>query len=155
MIARNGAVGLNELAHRAFQLFTQLSLTLPLGRRRSADEIKELEFLTLAILQHHRTMIVGDIQRILGILPAQMSRIIRSLEDRSPPLISCQINSHDKRKVDVQLSPAGEQVLAEYLAPRVAAIAELLARLSEDERDSLGHLLDRLQAPPADRPDGL
>ena len=103
MIARNGAVGLNDLAHRAFQFFTQLSLTLPLGRRREGDEIKEMEFLTLAILQHHRTMIVGDIQRILGILPAQMSRIIRSLEDHTPPLIACQINSHDKRKVDVQL----------------------------------------------------
>ena len=33
----------------------------------------------------------------------------------------------------------------------MAAIADLLARLSEDERESLGHLLDRLQAPAPDR----
>jgi DNA-binding MarR family transcriptional regulator len=155
MIARNGAVALDELAHRAFQLFTHLSLTLPLGRRRDADTIKEMEFLTLAILQHRHTMIVGDIQRILGILPAQMSRIIRSLADRNPPLIACQINSHDKRKVDVHLTRAGEQTLADYVAPRVAALADLLARLSDDERESLSHLLARLQEPAPDRGVGL
>jgi CRISPR system Cascade subunit CasE len=46
-------------------------------------------------------MIVGDIQRLLGVLPAQMSRIIRSLENRDRPLIACHINPRDKRKVDV------------------------------------------------------
>ena len=147
MIARSSAVGLDELAHRSFQLFTQLSLTLPLGRRRSGGDLKEMEFLTLAILQQNRTMIVGDIQRILGILPAQMSRIIRSLEGRTMPLIACQINSHDKRKVDVTLTEAGEGALADYIGPRVGAIADLLARLSEDERESLAHLLHKLQSP--------
>ena len=147
MIARTSGVGLDELAHRSFQFFTQLSLTLPLGRRRHADDLKELEFLTLAILRQHRTMIVGDIQRILGVLPAQMSRIIRSLEDRATPLIGCQINPHDKRKVDVHLTEAGERALAEYISPRVSALSELLARLSEDEREALALLLDKLQTP--------
>jgi DNA-binding MarR family transcriptional regulator len=147
MIARGSAVGLDELAHRSFQLFTQLSLTSPLGRRRGGGDLKELEFLTLAILQQNRTMIVGDIQRILGILPAQMSRIIRSLESRTAPLITCQINSHDKRKVDVHVTEAGERALAEYIAPRVGAIADLLARLSQDERESLAQLLEKLQSP--------
>ena len=51
-------------------------------RRRRLGDLKEVEFLTLAILQANGTMIVGDIQRILGVLPAQMSRIIRSMEQR-------------------------------------------------------------------------
>ena len=144
MIARSQGVGLEELAHRSFQFFTHLSLSLPLARRRNPGELKELEFLTLAILRQAHPMIVGDIQRILGVLPAQMSRIIRSLEGRKPPLIACQINPQDKRKIDVQLTAGGEQALAEYTAPRAAAIAELLARLSDDERESLAHLLDRL-----------
>ncbi len=152
MIVRTSGVGLDELAHRSFQFFTQLSLTLPLGRRRSADDLKELEFLTLAILRQHRTMIVGDIQRILGILPAQMSRIIRSLEGREQPLIGCQINPHDKRKVDVHLTEAGERALADYISPRVSALTELLGRLSGDEREALAHLLDKLQAPPDPAP---
>ncbi len=144
MIVRSRAVGLDELAHRSFQFFTQLSLTLPLGRRRSEDDLKEMEFLTLAILRQRRTMIVGDIQRLLGVLPAQMSRIIRSLEGREPPLIHCQINPHDKRKVDVHLTDVGEQALADYVSPRVSALVELLGRLSEDEREALGHLIDKL-----------
>ena len=92
-------------------------------------------------------MIVGDIQRLLGVLPAQMSRIIRSLEGRDPPLISCQINPHDKRKVDVHLTEAGERALTDYISPRVGALAELLGRLSADEREVLAHLLDKLQEP--------
>ena len=151
MIVKTTAVGLDELAHRSFDFFTRLSLTLPLGRRRHADDLKELEFLTLAILRQHRTMIVGDIQRILGILPAQMSRIIRSLEDHDSPLIACQINPHDKRKVDVQLTDAGEQALTDYIAPRVTALAELLAKLTADEREALAELLDKLQPPPPGR----
>jgi MarR family transcriptional repressor of emrRAB len=146
MIAHNnGVVQLDELAYRSFQLFTRMMLGLPRHRRRQHGDLKEMEFLTLAILQQHQSMIVGDIQRILGILPAQMSRIIRALEQKQTPLVACGINPHDKRKVDVHLTPAGEQLLAEYVAPRVRAISAMLADLSEEERETLGHLLDRLQ----------
>src|SRR5688500_10499611 len=107
MIARGGGVRLAEVAERSFLLSTRLLLTLPRGRRRQHGDLKDLEFLTLAILQRHPTMIVGDIQRILGILPAQMSRLIRSLEGRTSPLVTCRINPQDKRKVDVQLTEAG------------------------------------------------
>jgi DNA-binding MarR family transcriptional regulator len=147
MIARSHHVGLEELAHRSFQFFIQLSLSLPLGRRRQEDDLKELEFLTLAILRQHPSLIVGDIQRLLGILPAQMSRIIRSLEGRSPALIVCQINPQDKRKINVQLTDAGEQALTSYISPRVASLSALLGKLSSDEREELAHLLDKLQTP--------
>lgn len=145
MIARSGQIPGNQLARRSFQLITQLMLTLPLGRRRSAADLKELEFLTLALLQRRQTMIVGDLHRLLGVLPAQMSRIIRSLEHREPPLIACQINPQDKRKVDVHLTDAGEQALEDYVSPRIVAIADLLTQLSDDERDEFAHLLERLQ----------
>jgi hypothetical protein len=42
-------------------------------------------------------------------LPAQMSRIIRSLEARERPMIVCRINPQDKRKIDVCLTAAGEK----------------------------------------------
>ena len=146
MIARSSGIQLEELAQHAFQLITRMTLGLPRSRRRNPGGLKEMEFLALAILQQNEPMIVGDIQRILGILPAQMSRIIRSLEGRSTPLVSCQINPRDKRKVDVHLTPAGEEVLGGYIAPRVQAISDLLAQLSEEERDSLAHILDRLHS---------
>src|SRR5437763_4813175 len=89
-------------------------------------------------------MIVGDIQRLLGVLPAQMSRVIRSLEGRDRPLISCRINARDKRRIDVCLTPAGEKALLEYQGARVGRIVDLLRNLSEEDQDDLVRLLERL-----------
>src|SRR5213593_4884794 len=80
-----------DVARELFEVLTQLGVAARRVRRREGG-LKEVEFHTLAILQERGTMIVGDIQRLLGVLPAQMSRIIRALENRPQPLISCQIN---------------------------------------------------------------
>jgi DNA-binding MarR family transcriptional regulator len=90
-------------------------------------------------------MIVGELQRRLGVLPAQMSRIIRSLEDRERPMIACHINSRDKRKVDVRMTPAGEKALHDHQSARVGRIAELLRDLPEEMQEDLARLLDKLR----------
>src|SRR5947209_649903 len=113
------AVRVDELSQSLFDVITQFCLTIPRHRRRHGD-LKEVEFLTLSILRQHDTLIVGDIQRMLGVLPAQMSRIIRSLETRDQPLIACRINPQDKRKIDVVLTPAGEGAHSEYQTSRVS-----------------------------------
>src|SRR5262245_20364026 len=112
---------LEDIAQDLFDIFTRLGLSTLRGRRRAGD-LKEVEFLTLAILQAHGTMIVGDIQRLLGVLPAQMSRVIRALENRDRPLISCRINARDKRKIDVCLAPSGEKALLDYQGARVGRL---------------------------------
>jgi DNA-binding MarR family transcriptional regulator len=132
-----------EIAQDLFGVVTHICLSALRGRRRSGD-LKEVEFLTLSILQAHGTMIVGDIQRLLGVLPAQMSRIIRSLEGRDRPLISCHINVRDKRKIDVCLTPAGEKALLEYQGLRVGRLVELLRDLSEEDQDELVRLVEKL-----------
>jgi len=139
----SGTVRLEETARDLFELITQLGLTALRSRRRSGD-LKEVEFLTLAILQEHGTMIVGDIQRLLGVLPAQMSRIVRSLEAREQPLITCQINPQDKRKVDVGITEAGEKALAQYQSNRTGRLLQLLRDLPEDEQEDLNRLVDKL-----------
>ena len=147
MIASSAGVRPDELARQLFSVATHFCLVLPRGRRRAGD-LKDIEFLTLTILSSHGTMIVGDIQRVLGVLPAQMSRIIRSLEGRDRPFIACRINPDDKRKIDVCLTAAGEKALADYREGRVRAIAELLAKLPEDDLDTIDGLLDKLQPLP-------
>jgi DNA-binding MarR family transcriptional regulator len=134
-----------EVAHSLFEAVTRICLSALRGRRKGGD-LKEVEFLTLSLLQAHRTMIVGDIQRMLGVLPAQMSRIIRSLENRDRPLLSCRINSRDKRKVDVGLTAAGEKALLEYQGVRVGRIVALLRNLPEDEQEELARLAEKLGA---------
>src|SRR5262245_41254608 len=124
MVASTAGVRLDEVAQALFAAITQFCLATPRARRRGGD-LKEVEYLTLALLQQNQLMIVGEIQRILGVLPAQMSRIIRSLEARERPLIGCRINTHDKRKIDVCLTPAGEKALQDYCSPRIRGIADL------------------------------
>ena len=132
-----------EIAHDLFEVVTQICMSALRGRRRAGD-LKEVEFLTLSILHAHNTMIVGDIQRLLGVLPAQMSRVIRALENRERPLISCRINPRDKRKIDVCMTAAGEKMLQEYRGVRVGRIVELLRNLPEDEQEDLVRLLEKL-----------
>jgi DNA-binding MarR family transcriptional regulator len=144
MVATGTGDRLEEIAQDLFEVFTQLCLAALRGLRRVGD-LKEVEFLTLSILQDHGTMIVGDIQRQLGILPAQMSRVIRSLETRERPLISCRINPHDKRKIDVGLTTAGQKALMDYQAVRVSRIGELLRNLSEEDQDELNRMLEKLR----------
>jgi DNA-binding MarR family transcriptional regulator len=132
-----------EIAQDLFGVVTRICLSALRGRRRGAD-LKEVEFLTLSILQAHGTMIVGDIQRLLGVLPAQMSRIIRSLEARERPLISCRINNRDKRKIDVCLTTAGEKALCDYQGTRIGRLVELLRDLSDEDQDDLIRLVDKL-----------
>jgi DNA-binding MarR family transcriptional regulator len=134
---------LEDIAQDLFEVVTQICLSALRGRRRAGD-LKEAEFLTLSILHDHGTMIVGDIQRLLGVLPAQMSRVIRSLENRDRPLITCRINPRDKRKIDVCMTASGEKALLDYRAVRVSRILELLRNLSEDDQDDLARLLDKL-----------
>src|SRR5947209_9617990 len=144
MVASGAGLRCEELAQSLFDVVTQFCLAVPRGRRRSGD-LKEVEFLTLSLLRQHDTLIVGDIQRQLGVLPAQMSRIIRSLEARERPLIACRINPQDKRKIDVALTPAGLSAFQEYQASRVRTIAGLLGRLEADDLDDLHRLLDKLR----------
>ena len=145
MIASGTAVRLEDTGRDLFDVITQLGLAAVRGRRRNGD-LKEIEFLTLSILQDHGTMIVGEIQRQLGILPAQMSRIIRSLEARERPLISCRINPRDKRKVDVCMTAAGEKALMEYQDVRISRIVELLRELPEEDHEDLNRLVVKLHS---------
>ncbi len=144
MISNSTGVRLAETAHNLFDVMTQFCLVAPRGRRRLGD-LKEVEFLTLALLHQHETMIVGDIQRLLGVLPAQMSRIIRGLESRDRPAIQCQINSQDKRKIDVTLTEAGERALLDYEQMRIQGIGDVLRNMHEDDQDELNRVIDKMR----------
>jgi DNA-binding MarR family transcriptional regulator len=142
-MASGTGLRVEEIAQDLFEVVTQIGLSTLRGRRRVAD-LKEVEFLTLSILHSHDTMIVGDIQRVLGVLPAQMSRIIRALENRDRPLIACRINPRDKRKIDVCLTAAGDKALMDYRHASVSRIIEHLRQLSDEDQEDLTRALDKL-----------
>jgi DNA-binding MarR family transcriptional regulator len=133
-----------ELAHQLFDVVTRFCLIVPRSRRKFGD-LKDIEFLTLSLLEQTEPLIVGDIQRRLGVLPAQMSRIIRALESRDTPYITCRINTQDKRKIDVILTESGREALQEYQTGRVKTIAGVLGKMEETELDDLHRLLSKMR----------
>ena len=103
---------------------------------RSAAELSESQYLTLdLIIRNEAIPTVGELQRAIGVLPAQMSRIIRSLETGfDKPLIHCQLNVTEKRRIDVQLTPEGKKVYQEFRNTRLAKTRDMLQFLSLIDR---------------------
>ncbi len=135
---------LQDLSQGLFQVINHFCLVQPRVHKKPQD-LKDFEYLTLSILQRSGSpLIVGDIQRQLGVLPAQMSRILRSLETRDQALIACRINPQDKRKVDVALTAAGVKAIQEYQASRIAGISRLLGKLPEENLEELQRLVEIL-----------
>jgi DNA-binding MarR family transcriptional regulator len=125
---------LDQMAEEIFSL-TVMSWRQRLATRHEA-ELSESQFLTLDTLVNAPGPItVGEIQRSISVLPAQMSRIIRSLESGfDKPLIKCELNQTDKRKIDVHLTPEGRQLYTDFRAVRLNKTVDTLQHLPEDDR---------------------
>jgi DNA-binding MarR family transcriptional regulator len=106
------------------------------SRRGRAEELSEAQFLTLeSLVQKPDNQTVGDILRTIAVAPAQMSRIIRSLEeDFDQPLVACELNREDRRKIDVTITDYGRRLYEEFRDSRLARTRELLTGLSEADR---------------------
>ena len=127
---------LTRMAHEIFEL-TKMAWRQRLAVR-AADtepELSESEFLTLDSLIRQDKQTVGELQRYLGVIPAQMSRIIRSLEGSFPrPLIACALNPEDKRKIDVTLTAAGRTAYETFKQGRLERSLYILGGLSDQDR---------------------
>jgi len=126
---------LEELAEEIFALTQMDWAARPQVRRRPEHDISESEFLSLDALARSDSMTVGELQKRVGVLPAQMSRIVRSLENKpDEAMISCAINPTDKRKIDVSITEAGRKAVTAYRSAKLAGITEVLTDLSESDR---------------------
>lgn len=108
------------------------------ARKSDPEELSETEFLALDLLVKNGTMNVGEIQREIGVLPAQMSRLMRALEGKGVgSLVECRINEDDRRKVDVTLSDVGRKEWQEYRDARRQTNIEFLEHLDPADREGL------------------
>jgi DNA-binding MarR family transcriptional regulator len=106
------------------------------------SDLSETEFLTLNLLVRNGTMTVGQLQRQIGVLPAQMSRIIRALEGNfERPMIQGAINPADKRKVNVSLTEFGRAAHREFRDARVAQSIQLLSHVPQRDIDDFMRVL--------------
>ena len=127
---------LNQLADEVFELTTVVAALRSRTRKADTEEFSEAEFVVVNLLANRGTMNVGDIQREIGVLPAQMSRLIRALESKSSgALVRCSINEQDRRKIDVILTDHGCNEHDSYRAARRATTLEFLGHISPKDRE--------------------
>ena len=128
---------LGQMAEEIFSL-TIMSWRQRLASKQQQDELSESQFLTLDTLIRVAgggPLNVGEIQRTISVLPAQMSRIIRSLESGfDKPLIHCELNQTDKRKINVALTAEGKRVYNDFRTARLAKTLDILQYLSDADR---------------------
>jgi DNA-binding MarR family transcriptional regulator len=124
------------MAEEIFTLSIMASRKRLVSRNQGdSAELSETQFLTLDTLVRQSTLTVGELQRSIGVLPAQMSRIIRSLESSfDKPLIRCELNQSDKRKIDVAVTPAGRKVFEEFRNVRLGSTVQILSSLPPQDR---------------------
>ncbi len=135
----------------ALQIFDLLKRTWIQSQRekfKGGYDLSESEFLTLDALEgRDESLTVGELRRYVGVLPAQMSRIIKALEQRyDEKLVVCSINPDDKRRIDVALTPKGRRAVKAYRDAKVRSTFEAIRSLSDRDLAAFEKLLDKIEA---------
>lgn len=134
MPGKSDSILLEQMADELVQMQTLGAAARSRSRKKGAADLTETEFLALDLLSKHPRQTVGELQKQIAVLPAQMSRVIRSLEKRPDgALIKCAINRTDKRKVDVELTKIGKQLHKNYKQVRLAGMMSFLKILTKKD----------------------
>jgi len=144
---------MDKMAEEIFELYRLIAIAR--SRQPSgAQDLSEGEFLALDVLAKEAPLTIGDVQKRIGVVPAQMSRIVRSLEvNRGKGFLSCEINQQDRRRVDVQLTDEGQQACKDYRTNRLASMRAVLDALVPEDRIDFMRMLHCIRQAFAERLD--
>ena len=73
-----------------------------------------------------------------------ISSLIRDLEDEG--MIVRQLDNDDRRKFIIKLTNEGEELVQDHSSKHMHMIAECFSSLTEEERQQLRHILDKIAA---------
>ena len=134
---------LRAIAEENFSLRLMFWAVRHRNRIEDPHDLTDPEYFALHMLYEKGVCTVGDLQKSLDVRPAQMSRIIRSLESKGKGLISCAINPEDKRKINVLISDAGRKAHDVYKNRHIEMNVELIRKLSDLEQEEMWRLMNR------------
>ncbi len=142
---------LDRMANEIFELY-QLIAAYRSRQPSGPDDLSETEFLTLDVLSKEEPMTIGKVQKHVGVVAAQMSRIVRALEEQGGRgYVECRINPQDRRRVDISLTPAGTTAHEKYRATRLGSMHEILDILAPPDREHFMRILRQIRNAFADR----
>ena len=137
---------INRAAEEIFELAKISWLLRSRRRRRNAFDLTETEFLTLDLVAREESQTVGQLRKHVGVLPAQMSRILRSLERRGDkPLIKCAINAIDRRRIDVSITETGRKAHRAFREARTSLNSETLAQLPPQDVREFMRIMEKIR----------
>jgi len=137
---------IQNLARRIFAITVRTWIGSQREKMKGGYDLSESEFLALAALEGADCLSVGELRREVGVLPAQMSRIIKALEQRyDEKLVVCSINAKDKRKIDVAITARGCRAVEAYRRAKILATVDALRSLSDRDRSALLRILNKIQ----------
>lgn len=136
---------MNEMYGRFFSVINQFH------RLRIGDlfpELSKSDGMTLMAIDHFNKekqegiLTVSELADKMHMQPSAVSRTLKNLEDRE--LIERTINKSDRRNTYVALSEKGKRQWKEMEATMGAFAAAVLARMNEEDLESLVSYLDEL-----------
>ena len=95
----------------------------------------------IVLLRHDPGMPIERLRRALGLSHPGTVRLVDRLEQAGA--LERRESPHDGRAVALHLTPEGEQIVPALLATRRQALGDALAILTQDERATLGDLLEK------------
>ena len=105
------------------------------GGEENGHDLNELELLTLHLLTKAESLSVGELQQVIRVSPTKMSRIIRGLErEGAPALVKRRFNPHDRRKVDISITPEGREAHRVHRAAKLSTLILVLEEMLESDR---------------------
>lgn len=125
---------LDKMAGEIFDLYRLIAKAR--SQAPSGPEVlSESEFLTLDALTKEQPLTIGEVQKRIGVVPAQMSRIVRALEEQGGRgFVECHINPKDRRRIDISLTKAGQQAYNQFRTNRLASMYKVLTVLAPKDR---------------------
>lgn len=142
---RGSTAETDEMAEEIYDLYKVIAAARSRAPAGTVN-LTETEFVTLDLLLTETHLTVGDLQKRIGVAPAQMSRVIRALEEGSGKgFVQCGINPDDRRRVNVSLTSAGTAAHGEYRASRLETMYAVLDPLSTTERREFMRILGKIK----------
>jgi DNA-binding MarR family transcriptional regulator len=133
------------LALQMFGMATHSWLATQREKMKGGYDLSESEFLALDALEHVPSLSVGELRQHVGVLPAQMSRVIKALEQRyDEKLVLCAINPQDKRKIDVSIAPTGRRAVEAYRRAKILSTVTALNDLTDEDLADFTRILAKM-----------
>ncbi len=129
------------MAEEVFGLFKVIAAARSRKQTGSTD-LSETEFVTLDVLTKEGPLTIGEVQKRVGVAPAQMSRVVRALEvEGGRGFVECKINPKDRRRVNLTLTDAGANAFASFRHSRLSSFHTILGALEPTDRTEFMRML--------------